>query len=143
MLCEALSGLPSLISVHPLRSFATQRYRDSHAKIRVSCVAALGRCMELLPVTFLGDTYLQYMGWMLSDPSPAVRRTVLTHLTRLVATCKLHSRAADALSKFTVRFEVRTLAMAPSLRRLSLYTSDRASVLCRPLCVPHRSVSSR
>ena len=132
--CCARRYRPSHISACPcvsLRPFATQRYRDSHDEIRVSCVAALGRCMELLPVTFLGDTYLKYMGWMLNDRSPAVRGTVLT---RLVATYKLHSRATDALSKFTARFEARTLAIAPSLRRLSLHTSDRLCSLSATLC---------
>ena len=84
------------------------RYRDSCDEMRVSCVSALGRCIEKLPGTYLHDTFLKYMGWLVYDPSAAVRGTAIT---RLVSIYKLNSGETAALTNFTTRFEDRFIEM--------------------------------
>jgi hypothetical protein len=62
--------------------FSTQgvfvhRYRDSAPAIRCDTLAAFGAWLASDPEHFLQNSYLKYVGWMLSDSdAPAVRLQV-------------------------------------------------------------------
>lgn len=105
-------------------------------QVRACCISALGKCIESLPSTFLDNTYLKYIGWMLFDPSPAVcisdspamrsnpgrgdsvlrsadvvTQVRLASVSHLYAIYNASSFDAKAIANFTTRFEPRYLEM--------------------------------
>ena len=87
---------------------AMHRYRDSNEELRATCAAAIGSCIAKLPETFLKESYLKYLGWMVSDTSSVVRATAVGKLVGVYKACGFES---EALSHFTARFEGRFVEM--------------------------------
>lgn len=84
-----------------------QRYRDVVAEIRALCIEEIGVWIKMYPHTYLNDSYLKYVGWMLHDKAPEVR------LRSLVALQGLYEKK-DLVSKmdlFTTRFQERIISM--------------------------------
>lgn len=86
-----------------------QRYRDTHDEVRVCCLNALGRCITLNKQSFLKDTYLKYLGWLLHDRLSANVR--VTALQQLQVICKASAVQRDQLRHFVQRFEKRFIEM--------------------------------
>ncbi|KAJ3010569.1 UNVERIFIED_CONTAM: hypothetical protein HDU68_002078, partial [Siphonaria sp. JEL0065] len=89
-------------------SVFVHRYRDTDPTIRTECIHALGTWIHKLPSTFLDPTYLRYLGWMLSDASPAVR---LESVKALLVLYEIDSMV-PLLRPFTERFKSRFIEMA-------------------------------
>ncbi|EMP32579.1 Cohesin subunit SA-2, partial [Chelonia mydas] len=53
-----------------------QRYRDVIPEIRAICIEEIGSWMKMYPDTFLNDSYLKYIGWMLYDKDRIVSMTL-------------------------------------------------------------------
>ncbi|KAG9492281.1 hypothetical protein GDO78_000671 [Eleutherodactylus coqui] len=84
-----------------------QRYRDIVSEIRALCIEEIGVWMKMYPHTYLNDSYLKYIGWMLHDKVPEVR------LRSLIALQGLYEKR-DFVSKmdlFTTRFKDRIISM--------------------------------
>merc|ERR1740130_1558826 len=86
-----------------------QRYRDSVDDIRICCLSAISRCIVGNQETFLHDTYLKYVGWMLHDRRSATVR--LMAVQQLHAVYKVCLSDLDPLRNFTERFETRIVEM--------------------------------
>ncbi|XP_072005974.1 cohesin subunit SA-3 isoform X2 [Engystomops pustulosus] len=83
------------------------RYRDTHSDIRALCIEELGHWITTYPQSFLNDSYLKYLGWMLHDKGH-VRLQCLRSLHQLY----LVPEWAGRLELFTSRFKNRMVAMA-------------------------------
>ncbi|KAF4150115.1 STAG domain-containing protein [Phytophthora infestans] len=83
------------------------RYRDVMPEIRVATMQCLGHWITTLPDQFLKDSFLKYLGWLLSDRSAAVRFEVVEIL------CELYENDAftEKLELFTARFLSRYLEL--------------------------------
>ncbi|MEE6470548.1 hypothetical protein FKM82_009001 [Ascaphus truei] len=84
-----------------------QRYRDVVSEIRALCIEEIGTWMKMYPQTYLNDSCLKYIGWMLYDKIPEVR------LKSLMALHGLYDKK-DLVSKmdlFTCRFKDRIVSM--------------------------------
>lgn len=79
------------------------RYRDVDARIRLDCVQGIGAWIVACPDKFFDGSHLRYLGWVLSDSSPATRLEVIRQLLRLY---KDPSKLAG-LKSFTERFRGR------------------------------------
>ncbi|KAK6065762.1 STAG domain-containing protein [Seiridium cupressi] len=90
------------------------RYRDIDAKIRAECIEALGNWICTLPTVYMSPEYLRYLGWLLSDVSPATRLEVLRQLGRVL------KRDAEKLAHFIDRFRPRLVEMATKDHDLSV-----------------------
>lgn len=60
------------------------KYRDVSPEIRAISVTALGSWTMAYPDHFLEDRYIKYLGWLLSDKDPGVRRSTLEILLRMM-----------------------------------------------------------
>lgn len=84
-----------------------QRYRDVVPDVRAMCIEELGIWMKMYPPTYLNDSYLKYIGWMLYDKIPDVR------LKSLIALQGFYEKK-DLVTKmdlFTARFKERIISM--------------------------------
>uniref|UniRef100_H3HD92 SCD domain-containing protein n=1 Tax=Phytophthora ramorum TaxID=164328 RepID=H3HD92_PHYRM len=83
------------------------RYRDVMPEIRVVSMQCLGHWITTLPDQFLKDSFLKYLGWLLSDKSASVRLEVVEIL------CELYGNDAftEKLELFTSRFLPRYLEL--------------------------------
>lgn len=79
------------------------RYRDVDAAIRRDCVEALGDWIMIMPDIFFDGHHLRYLGWVLSDTSPATRGEDLKQLRRLYS----DETKLVGLKTFTERFRPR------------------------------------
>lgn len=94
------------------RSVFVHRYRDLDSTIRVECLHALGDWMVSNPAYFLLSAYLRYFGWLLSDPTDAVRDEVVRSLHRLYKFLKGSiENMAFSFRKFTKRFQQQLINM--------------------------------
>ncbi|XP_069492734.1 cohesin subunit SA-2-like isoform X2 [Ambystoma mexicanum] len=84
-----------------------QRYRDVVPEIRALCIEEISIWMKMHPNTFLNDSYLKYIGWMLHDKQPDVRLKSLVGLQRLYNKKELVS----TMDLFTSRFKDRIVSM--------------------------------
>ncbi|KAM4796816.1 cohesin subunit SA-2-like [Rhinophrynus dorsalis] len=83
------------------------RYRDVVPEIRALCIEELGTWMKMYPQTYLNDSCLKYIGWMLYDKVPEVRLKSLIALQGLYDKKDLVSR----MELFTIRFKDRIVSM--------------------------------
>ncbi|ETM41884.1 hypothetical protein, variant 1 [Phytophthora nicotianae] len=83
------------------------RYRDVMPEIRVVAIQCLGHWITTLPDQFLKDSFLKYLGWLLSDKSASVRLEVVEIL------CELYENDSftEKLELFTARFLPRYLEL--------------------------------
>lgn len=94
------------------RSVFAHRYRDIDSVIRVECLHALGDWMIANPSYFLLSSYLRYFGWLLSDPTDAVREEVVRVLSKLYKSLKGSiENMAFSFRKFTKRFQQQLINM--------------------------------
>ncbi|TFK05494.1 DNA-binding protein RFX8 [Platysternon megacephalum] len=84
-----------------------QRYRDVIPEIRAICIEEIGSWMKMYPDTFLNDSYLKYIGWMLYDKQPEVRLKCLLGLQGIYDRKELISK----MDLFTSRFKDRIVSM--------------------------------
>uniref|UniRef100_A0A8C8RVQ7 Cohesin subunit SA n=1 Tax=Pelusios castaneus TaxID=367368 RepID=A0A8C8RVQ7_9SAUR len=84
-----------------------QRYRDVIPEIRAICIEEIGIWMKMYPDTFLNDSYLKYIGWMLYDKHPEVRLKCLLGLQGIYNRKELVSN----MDLFTSRFKDRIVSM--------------------------------
>ncbi|XP_015266465.1 PREDICTED: cohesin subunit SA-2-like [Gekko japonicus] len=84
-----------------------QRYRDIIPEIRAICIEEMGSWMKIYPNTFLNDSYLKYIGWMLYDKQPEVRLKCLQGLQGIYDQKELVSK----MDLFTSRFKDRIMSM--------------------------------
>jgi cohesin complex subunit SA-1/2 len=79
------------------------RYRDVDAAIRRDCVEAIGDWFMIMPDIFFDGHHLRYLGWVLSDQSPATRGEDVRQLRRLYS----DDTKLAGLKTFTERFRSR------------------------------------
>jgi cohesin complex subunit SA-1/2 len=91
-----------------LFSVFMHRYRDISSVIRAECMEALGKWMLVATEVLLTDNYLKYVGWMLSDKDPLVRRKCLSVLVDIYTNNVLLER----MQTFSLRFKERLMEMA-------------------------------
>lgn len=60
------------------------KYRDVAAEIRVASVQYLGKWIMRHPDHYLDDTHSKYIGWLLSDKDPLVRRSCIAALCAML-----------------------------------------------------------
>uniref|UniRef100_A0A803T4Q9 Cohesin subunit SA n=1 Tax=Anolis carolinensis TaxID=28377 RepID=A0A803T4Q9_ANOCA len=85
-----------------------QRYRDIIPEIRAICIEEMGSWMKMYPDTFLNDSYLKYIGWMLYDKQPEVRLKCLQGLQGIYGQKDLVYK----MDLFTSRFKDRIVSMS-------------------------------
>lgn len=51
----------------PSKLLLRYRYRDVCEEVRAIVVEGIGNWVEMMPATFLQDSYLKYLAWALSD----------------------------------------------------------------------------
>lgn len=96
-----------LIHASIIFSIFVHRYRDSDHLIRQDCLSILANCIENCPEVFLESSQLRYLGWALSDGSPATRLVALSSMNQV---CKPAFSAG--LRPFIERFKQRLIDMA-------------------------------
>ncbi|XP_039175541.1 cohesin subunit SA-2-like isoform X2 [Crotalus tigris] len=84
------------------------RYRDIIPNIRAICIEEMGIWMRIYPDTFLNDSYLKYLGWMLYDKHPEVRLKCLQALQGIYS----QKEVVCKMDLFTSRFKDRIVSMA-------------------------------
>ncbi|KAK5122134.1 hypothetical protein LTR85_004380 [Meristemomyces frigidus] len=84
------------------------RYRDVDPTIRRDCMVALGDWIATMPDVFFDGQHLRYLGWVLSDSSPATRAEVLKQLHRLYK----EKDMLGGLKTFTEKFRARMVEIA-------------------------------
>ncbi|XP_075887185.1 cohesin subunit SA-2 isoform X2 [Nelusetta ayraudi] len=84
-----------------------KRYCDVLPEIRSICVEELGLWMKLYSSTFLNDSYLKYVGWMMYDKISDVRLKCVLSLQALYGDPALLPK----LDLFTSRFKERMISM--------------------------------
>ncbi|KAG8137415.1 hypothetical protein E2320_004654 [Naja naja] len=84
------------------------RYRDIIPEIRAICIEEMGNWMRIYPDTFLNDSYLKYLGWMLYDKHPEVRLKCLQALQGIYS----QKEVVCKMDLFTSRFKDRIVSMA-------------------------------
>ncbi|KAM8977456.1 cohesin subunit SA-2-like [Pelodytes ibericus] len=132
-----------------------QRYRDVVPEIRALCIEELGIWMKMYPNTYLTDSCLKYIGWMLYDKISDVR------LRSIIALQGLYDKK-DLVSKmdlFTTRFKDRIVSMTldrdhdVSVQAMKLlvymsqncedvFTSDDCEILYQFVYAAHRPLAS-
>ncbi|XP_067879961.1 cohesin subunit SA-1-like isoform X2 [Heterodontus francisci] len=83
------------------------RYRDLIAEIRAVCMEEIGVWMKRYSDSFLNDSYLKYVGWMLHDKQREVRLKCLKSLRHLYESKEITQK----LELFTNRFKDRMVSM--------------------------------
>ncbi|XP_051900460.1 cohesin subunit SA-2-like isoform X2 [Pristis pectinata] len=83
------------------------RYRDLIAEIRAICIEEIGVWMRRYSDSFLNDSYLKYVGWMLHDKQREVRLKCLKSLRHLYESKEISQK----LELFTNRFKDRMVSM--------------------------------
>ncbi|XP_066839239.1 cohesin subunit SA-2-like isoform X3 [Anser cygnoides] len=83
------------------------RYRDVIPEIRATCMEEIGSLINTYPDTYLNDSYLKYIGWMLYDKQPEVRLKCLLGLQGIYSRKELVYK----MDLFTSRFKDRIVSM--------------------------------
>lgn len=76
------------------------RYRDVSPEIRAMSIKSLGEWIKTSPTLFLDDSYLKYLGWMLSDKDSRVRLASVVAVRDLLSSTEI----ADGMELFLSRF---------------------------------------
>ncbi|CDF35389.1 unnamed protein product [Chondrus crispus] len=84
-------------------SILVLKYRDVSAEIRQISVTALGCWILSCPDHFLDDKHTKYIGWLLSDKEPVVRRSTLEVLSRMLRKKDFYSSLEMFLQRFCDR----------------------------------------
>uniref|UniRef100_A0A8C5E6D9 Cohesin subunit SA n=1 Tax=Gouania willdenowi TaxID=441366 RepID=A0A8C5E6D9_GOUWI len=90
-----------------IKAVFLKRYRDVLPEIRSICMEELGLWMKLYSSLFLNDSYLKYIGWMMSDKVPDVRLKCVFGLQVLYKDPLLLPK----MDLFTSRFKERLISM--------------------------------
>ena len=100
-----LSFLHSLLK-KLVDSVIIHRYRDVDEHIRSLTLTTLTSCIQQYPSYFCDDTHLRYVGWLLSDKQPMVRRAAISGLVTLYssATVDMIRRFQTFTDRFMPRF---------------------------------------
>ncbi|XP_038642815.1 cohesin subunit SA-2-like isoform X2 [Scyliorhinus canicula] len=115
------------------------RYRDLIAEIRALCMEEIGVWMKRYSDSFLNDSYLKYVGWMLHDKQREVRLKCLKSLQRLYESRDISPK----LELFTNRFKDRMVSMVldvdydvavEAVRLLTLIFQNADDVLSNEEC---------
>ena len=72
--------LEELVIGNIMQGVFMHRYRDSNMHIRAFALESLSKMTLMRPDIFLGDKYLKYFGWMLSDKCACVRQSAIAGL---------------------------------------------------------------
>jgi len=88
--------------------FFTHRFRDIDPSIRSACIHSIGQWMCDLPLFFLSDFYLKYLGWSLNDKDSRVR---LAAISSLLHVYQASSENLALMDTFNARFIVRICEM--------------------------------
>ena len=82
------------------------RYRDVDEHVRSLTLTTLVSCIRQYPSYFCDDTHLRYVGWLLSDKQPLVRRAAISGLVSLysTATVDMIRRFQTFTDRFMPRF---------------------------------------
>ena len=104
-LSSNLSFLHSLLK-KLVDSVIIHRYRDVDEHIRALTLTTLTSCIQQYPSYFCDDTHLRYVGWLLSDKQPMVRRAAISGLVTLYssATVDMIRRFQTFTDRFMPRF---------------------------------------
>ena len=104
-LSSNLSFLHSLLK-KLVDSVIIHRYRDVDEHIRSLTLTTLTSCIQQYPAYFCDDTHLRYVGWLLSDKQPMVRRAAISGLVTLYssATVDMVRRFQTFTDRFMPRF---------------------------------------
>ncbi|KAF9011840.1 hypothetical protein BDQ17DRAFT_1396897 [Cyathus striatus] len=92
------------------------RYRDLDPNIRAECVHAIGLWFRKYPGHFLEESYLRYVGWVLSDSNTHVRLEAVRALSGVYE----QANYIGSFNHFTERFKPRLLEIATSDTELSV-----------------------
>lgn len=84
-------------------SILVLKYRDVSAEIRQISVTALGCWILSCPDHFLDDKHTKYIGWLLSDKEPVVRRSTLEVLSRMLRKKDFYTSLEMFLQRFCDR----------------------------------------
>lgn len=79
------------------------KYRDVSSEIRTISVTALGSWIMSYPDHFLDDKHTKYIGWLLSDKDPIVRRSTLEVLRRMLRKKNFYQSLQLFLQRFCDR----------------------------------------
>uniref|UniRef100_A0A3Q3N2W7 Cohesin subunit SA n=1 Tax=Labrus bergylta TaxID=56723 RepID=A0A3Q3N2W7_9LABR len=104
---EKRTEIESMMDIIFKGVFLKRHRRDVLPEIRSICLEELGLWMKLYSSSFLNDSYLKYMGWMLHDKVPDVRLKCVLGLQGLYGDPVLHPK----LDLFTSRFKDRMISM--------------------------------
>ena len=104
-LSRNLSFLHSLLK-KLVDSVLIHRYRDVDEHIRALTLSTLTNCIQQYPSYFCDDTHMRYVGWLLSDKQPLVRRAAIGGLVSLysTATADMVRRVQTFTDRFMPRF---------------------------------------
>ena len=72
--------LEELVVGNIMQGVFMHRYRDANMHIRAFALQSLSKMTLIRPDIFLGDKYLKYFGWMLSDKRACVRQAAISGL---------------------------------------------------------------
>ena len=72
--------LEELVVGNIMQGVFMHRYRDTNMHIRAFALQSLSKMTLIRPDIFLGDKYLKYFGWMLSDKCACVRQAAISGL---------------------------------------------------------------
>jgi cohesin complex subunit SA-1/2 len=92
------------------KSIFMHRYRDVAADIRAEALQCFGTWIVTSPSIFLANSYLKYLGWMLSDQESACVRLFALH-SILGIYQELPSEQIPKITEFMVRFRSRIAKM--------------------------------
>lgn len=85
------------------RAVLILKYRDVSPDIRSMSVRALGGWISTFPRQFLDDIHLKYVGWLLYDKDPSVRKTTLEVVSSILSKKELQRGLGSFLSRFSAR----------------------------------------
>ncbi|KAK6453968.1 uncharacterized protein RJT20DRAFT_64835 [Scheffersomyces xylosifermentans] len=86
------------------------RYRDIDPLIRQECLKHVSQAMIIYPDHFFQASFLRYFGWLLSDPTNAVRIEVTKVLLKLYKVS--HSNLGIGFRQFTERYKKQIIKMS-------------------------------
>lgn len=86
------------------------RYRDVDLNVRIECIKQLAQLVVSIPLVFYNANYLKYFGWLISDPTSAVRTEVAKYLAKVYHFAN-KTKFGLGIRQFTDRFYPQFLQM--------------------------------
>lgn len=80
------------------------RQKDVDSKIRLECLRFLGEWIKKIPEWFMGNNYLRYFGWALSDLATPVRLQVLHDILSIYRCSDFETSLRQFTEKYLFRF---------------------------------------